>query len=53
MMAPAIADEMIGKNNWPVGAVLAVILIAVTLVLAAALNRVFTRPGTAAAAGDR
>jgi putative spermidine/putrescine transport system permease protein len=53
MMAPAIADEMLGKNNWPVGAVLAVILIAVTLVLAAALNRVFTRPGITVGADSR
>ncbi|THD64467.1 ABC transporter permease [Phenylobacterium sp.] len=43
MMAPAIADEIIVENNWPVGAVLAVVLIVVTLALTALLNGVVQR----------
>lgn len=43
MMGPAISDEIIVKNNWSVGAVLAFILIAVTLGLTIVLNKVLTR----------
>jgi putative spermidine/putrescine transport system permease protein len=43
MMAPTIADEIIVENNWPVGAVLAVVLILVTLTLTVILNLVLQR----------
>lgn len=39
MMAPAIADEIISKNNWPVGATLAFVLILTTVVITSIIGR--------------
>ncbi|MCF6371334.1 hypothetical protein [Rhizobium halophilum] len=33
MMAPMVVDEVLGKANWPFGATLSFILMAVTLIL--------------------
>ncbi|WP_142115968.1 ABC transporter permease [Bosea sp. AK1] len=38
MMAPAIAEEIIAKNNWPSGAALAFILVTTTLALNALIH---------------
>ncbi|MFI4988590.1 MAG: ABC transporter permease [Alphaproteobacteria bacterium] len=38
MMAPRVADEILGQTNWPFGAALAFVLMAVTLALTAAVN---------------
>jgi putative spermidine/putrescine transport system permease protein len=43
MMGPTVADEIIVKSNWSVGAVLAFILIAVTLILTMVLNKALSR----------
>jgi putative spermidine/putrescine transport system permease protein len=57
MMGPTVADEIIVKNNWSVGAVLAFMLISVTLILTVLLNRALSRgitgsPGNAERADD-
>ncbi len=38
MMAPVVANEILQKNNWPMGAALSFVLIIVTVVLSVALN---------------
>ncbi len=38
MMAPRVADEILNQTNWPFGAALAFVLMAVTLALTAAVN---------------
>lgn len=39
MMAPVLADEILAKNNWPMGASLAFVLIAITVTLTVAMHR--------------
>ena len=43
MMAPVLADEILVKNNWPLGSTLALLLIAVTTILTIIINRVLVR----------
>ncbi|WP_246129286.1 ABC transporter permease [Verticiella sediminum] len=43
MMAPVVADEILVKNNWPFGATLSLLLIAITTVLTLAINRFLAR----------
>lgn len=43
MMGPAVSDEILVKNNWSTGAVLAFVLIATTLTLTIALNAILSR----------
>lgn len=43
MMAPAIADEILVKNNWPFGATLALLMIAITTGLTLAINSSLAR----------
>ena len=38
MMAPVVANEVLNQNNWPFGAALSFVLMAVTLALTAAAN---------------
>jgi putative spermidine/putrescine transport system permease protein len=38
MMAPVVANEVLSQNNWPFGAALSFVLMAVTLALTAAAN---------------
>lgn len=40
MMAPVLTDEILAKNNWPVGATLSFILIATTLLLTWGVGRI-------------
>ncbi|CAN7354007.1 ABC transporter permease [Bosea sp. LjRoot9] len=39
MMAPALTDEILAKNNWPVGATLAFFLVVTTLLLTSVFGR--------------
>lgn len=43
MMAPTVAEEILVKSNWAAGAVLAFLLIVVTLSLTIAINRMLRR----------
>jgi putative spermidine/putrescine transport system permease protein len=43
MMAPRVADEILGQTNWPFGAALAFVLIVVTLGLTALVNAFIAR----------
>ena len=43
MMAPVIADEVLGKNNWPFGAALAFVPMLVTPILTVLMNVVISR----------
>ena len=43
MMAPVVANEVLNQNNWPFGAALSFMLMAVTLVLTAIANFVVAR----------
>ena len=43
MMAPVVANEVLNQNNWPFGAALSFMLMAVTLVLTAIANLVVAR----------
>ncbi|TNC06696.1 ABC transporter permease [Methylobacterium terricola] len=38
MMAPAVADQVLQQSNWPLGAALAFLLTAVTIILTVTLN---------------
>lgn len=38
MMAPVLADEILSKNNWPMGASLAFVLITITVLLTVAMH---------------
>jgi len=43
MMAPMVATQVLDQSNWPFGAAVAFVLIAVTLVLTIATGAVFGR----------
>jgi putative spermidine/putrescine transport system permease protein len=43
MMAPIVANEVLNQNNWPFGAALSFVLMAVTLLLTAIANVVVAR----------
>jgi len=43
MMAPIVANEVLNQNNWPFGAALSFVLMAVTLLLTAIVNIVVAR----------
>jgi ABC-type spermidine/putrescine transport system permease subunit I len=46
MMAPVLTDEILAKNNWPLGATLAFVLVATTLGLTWGVGRLGTRKRT-------
>lgn len=43
MMAPVLADEILVKNNWPLGATLALLLIGITTLLMLIINHIVAR----------
>jgi putative spermidine/putrescine transport system permease protein len=49
MMAPVLTDEILAKNNWPLGATLAFVLVATTLGLTWGVGRLGTRKRARAA----